>query len=34
MHTTKDKTITVCERVVYGLALFTWVALLVKAVIG
>ena len=32
MH--KDKTITVCERVVYGLGLLAWAALLVKAVIG
>lgn len=32
MH--KDKTITVCERVVYGLALITWVALMAKAIAG
>ncbi len=31
---TQDKTITICERIAYGLGLFTWVALLVKAVIG
>ena len=30
----KDMFITVCERIVYGLALITWVALMVKAVAG
>lgn len=35
MHTKKkDTTITVCERIVYVLALITWVALIVKAILG
>lgn len=34
MHTMKDKTITICERIAYGLGLLTWAALVVKAIAG
>ena len=34
MHTMKDKTITACERIAYGLGLLAWVARMVKAVMG